>query len=145
MFIKNYKLVTSIIIISIFLFISNISLAQAVKKTITGKVLNGQTNEPLPFANIFVTDKNIGTTSNENGLFKLELPFDNGEILFSYIGFKTEMIDISELNPKKSLMVYLFQKDMFLQEVSVYAGVKSKGDEICTACCRYWWCLCYRN
>lgn len=130
MLVKNIKIATSIFIISIFIFLSNDSIAQSIKKVITGKVLNGQTNEPLPFANIFVTDKNIGTTTNENGLFKLELPFDNGEILFSYIGFKTEIIDISELNPKKSIMVYLFQKDMFLQEVSVYAGVKSKENEI---------------
>ncbi|PNW25766.1 carboxypeptidase-like regulatory domain-containing protein [Formosa algae] len=84
--------------ITIFL-ISNLCFSQ-----IKSKIINSETKEKIPYVNIWVENENIGTTSNENGEFELEV--DNSKvILFSAIGFETKKIssdsikNILELKP----------------------------------------------
>ncbi|MFD0836555.1 carboxypeptidase-like regulatory domain-containing protein [Mariniflexile aquimaris] len=75
------------------IFISLIVHSQ--EKTITGKVLNFENNEPLAYVNIGIKNKTVGTVSNNNGLFNLSLNDKvtiKDTIIFSYIGFKTENI-----------------------------------------------------
>ena len=99
-------------------------------RKIFGRVFNGETNEPLPFANIYMKGKNIGTSANIDGEFKLDVPYKSGKLLISFLGFKTEIIDIAKLTRKKKLIIYLYPKDVFLQQVSVYAGITNKKEEI---------------
>ena len=74
----------------ITIFISIIIHSQ--EKTITGKVWNFENNEPLPYVNIGIKNKTVGTVSNNNGLFNLSLNdkvSSKDTVIFSYIGFKT--------------------------------------------------------
>lgn len=110
------KLVPSIIL---FMFISHCVLSQ--DEIILGRVLNHETNKALPYVNIGITNKTVGTVSNEKGLFKLTLNdkvSSNDTIIFSYIGFQTEKYLVSELN-NKNTTVFLYPKDMDLDEVLV--------------------------
>ena len=54
----------------LFLFISNIN-AQMV---LTGRVINDSNKEPLSDINIIVVNENIGSATDDNGFFQLELP-----------------------------------------------------------------------
>jgi len=53
-----------------------------------GIIIDIETNQPLQYANIDLTDNRLGTISNKNGEFKLKLPTKliNKKIVFSYLG-----------------------------------------------------------
>lgn len=54
-----------------------------------GVIINSETKEKIPYVNIWVENLSIGTTSNEEGEFSLNV--DNSKtILFSALGFETK-------------------------------------------------------
>lgn len=59
--------------------------------TIRGKVLDKKTNAPLPYVNIGIAEKDVGTATDSNGYFKLTIPtwspFDT--LKLSMIGYKS--------------------------------------------------------
>ncbi|NNC50084.1 MAG: TonB-dependent receptor [Flaviramulus sp.] len=66
------------------------------QNTIEGVVTDASTNEKLAFVNIYFSDLEKGTITDENGIFKLEnLSSGNYTILFSMIGYKTQSNKIS--------------------------------------------------
>jgi hypothetical protein len=71
---------------------------------ISGIVKDSLTKKPIPYVNIWVENENSGTTSNENGLFDLNIN-DEKRIVFSALGFENKTIASSNaknvlLNPK---------------------------------------------
>jgi hypothetical protein len=71
---------------------------------ISGIVKDSLTKKPIPYVNIWVENENSGTTSNENGLFDLNIN-DEKRIVFSALGFENKTIASSKtknvlLNPK---------------------------------------------
>ncbi|WP_445956820.1 carboxypeptidase-like regulatory domain-containing protein [Yeosuana sp.] len=117
----------SLSIISIFINL----IVHSQEKTISGKVLNFENNEPLAYVNIGIKNKTVGTVSNNNGLFNLSLNdkvTSKDTIIFSYIGFKTEKHLVSELTKVKK-PILLQPKNMELDEVVVSSkkiNLKSK-------------------
>ncbi|PQJ79270.1 carboxypeptidase-like regulatory domain-containing protein [Polaribacter porphyrae] len=61
----------------------------ALQSQINGKVVDGETKKPIPYCNIWIENKDIGTSSDENGIFKLETKEKNSILIFSAIGYKT--------------------------------------------------------
>lgn len=95
--------------------------ARPILKEITGKVtdLNG---EPLPGANIAVKGSNVGTTTNFEGKFILEIPDDAKILVVSYIGFKTQEIPI---HGKTDFTIVMRENPQALDEVIVRGYRKS--------------------
>lgn len=88
--------------------------------TITGTVkdVNG---ESVIGANISVKGTTIGTITDINGNFKLQVP-DNGKLTISYIGYESQEISI---NNKPSFIIILKEDSKMLSEVVVTAlGIK---------------------
>ncbi|WP_165200569.1 carboxypeptidase-like regulatory domain-containing protein [Muriicola soli] len=87
-------------IITYFLFISLVNLANS-QQDYKGIIVDKKTNQPIPFVNIGIVDKGIGTVSNEDGLFHLELDrglFSAEEVLqFSALGYTTINKLVSDL------------------------------------------------
>ena len=54
---------------------------------VTGRVINAESNEPLPDVNIVVKNTSRGTVSDEGGKFSLPLEKESEEVYFTYIGF----------------------------------------------------------
>ncbi len=50
---------------------------------------------PLPGASIVVKGTTLGTTSDFDGNFEIDLPEDQNTLIVSYIGYKTQEIDVS--------------------------------------------------
>ncbi|GAA4947884.1 TonB-dependent receptor [Algibacter agarivorans] len=66
------------------------------QNTIQGIVTDANTQEQLAFVNIYISDLEKGTITDGNGNFKLEnLPSGHYNILFSFLGYKTESFKIS--------------------------------------------------
>ncbi|WP_109302330.1 TonB-dependent receptor [Aquimarina sp. AU474] len=67
---------------------------------ITGKVIDGETNDVLPFANISVKDASIGSTSDFDGLYEINVEPGTYTIVFSFVGYETK--EVSGVEVKSS-------------------------------------------
>jgi hypothetical protein len=69
------------------------------REPITGTVLDAETRQPLPFTNIVVEGKNMGTVSNIEGYFVLDKDgiSPNDVIVFSYVGYKVVKMPVVDL------------------------------------------------
>jgi len=64
--------------------------------TVTGRVVDAESNEPLMGVTVFVLGTQRGTTTGPDGRFTLEVP-DNAEILaFSFVGYVRQEITIGD-------------------------------------------------
>ena len=107
-----------IIFFVLVFFISFSAFAQTI---VEGTVKDAKTSEVLPGANIKVSGKTIGTTSDFDGRFVLkatyELPFS---IEVSMLGFKTQKIKIT--SNTKEIEVLLEETSTALDEVVLSAS-----------------------
>ncbi|HPD66331.1 MAG TPA: TonB-dependent receptor [Bacteroidia bacterium] len=65
------------------------------KYTISGYITDNESGEKLIGANIFEKYKLQGTTSNAYGFYSLTLPADTYTLVFSYLGYSTELRSIT--------------------------------------------------
>lgn len=70
------------------------SRAQAT--AVTGRVVDAATQEGLPNANIQVEDRLVGTVTNRDGYFRLELEDLPAVLVFRYIGFESERVPVED-------------------------------------------------
>lgn len=110
------KFLFLIIILTSFLY------AQNSTDILRGTVIDAQTLEPLPFANILVLDSNFGTTSNTNGKFELSNGLKTGEIQITYVGYKGLLVNLDELDYSTEIFFPLNPININLQEVTVYSN-----------------------
>jgi outer membrane receptor protein involved in Fe transport len=86
--------------------------------------------EPLSYANIIVNNGSKGTSTDDKGEYSLNLPSGSYQLLFSYIGYKTEIVNI-ELNTNPiSFDINLMATPMMLQEVTVYSSSIPDADKV---------------
>jgi TonB-linked SusC/RagA family outer membrane protein len=64
------------------------------QKTITGTVVSATTGETLPGVNIVLKGTAIGTATDINGNFELTVPSEGGTLVFSFVGYLPEEVDI---------------------------------------------------
>lgn len=100
----------------LFLSFSIISFSQV---NIIGVVKDSQTNEPLAYCNVSVSGKSKGTITNSDGLFSLKSVMDKDVLVFSYLGYESKKILVSDLQVIK--YVFLQKNAYELQEVEIHA------------------------
>ncbi len=81
------------LLISFLLFQTVNAFAQ--NFTISGYIRDADTGENLIGATVYEASKNIGTTTNLYGYYSITLPQGNASLNISYVGYKSEVIDIS--------------------------------------------------
>ncbi|MDG1111394.1 MAG: carboxypeptidase-like regulatory domain-containing protein, partial [Polaribacter sp.] len=97
------------------------SAAMFAQTTITGTVKDAKTGETLPGANIKVARKAVGTNTDFDGNFVLNVADTPPFILeFSMIGYQTAKVEITENNQKVS--VNLSENATSLDEIVVSAS-----------------------
>jgi hypothetical protein len=99
---------------------------------ISSCVYDGATKEPMPFVNIGIKNKNIGTISNSKGNFSINIPKDKigDSITFSFVGYRSQTISIKNLIENKSDSILLHQKTQELAEVVIKANGKWKSKKL---------------
>ncbi len=90
------KSMKSFAAIALTLFIT--SLNSAFSNTISGYVYDSESNENLIGASVYFSDRNIATTTNNYGYYSLETERKEITIVFSFIGYKKKVINISLKN-----------------------------------------------
>jgi len=119
------------------LSICGICISSIAQTTLTGVVVDSDNQTALPFVNIGIKQKNIGTSSLADGTFSIIIPMqnENDTLTFSMVGY-TELNlpikNIIEANPK---IFQLKTKTTALQPVVITAnklveqkfGIKKNG------------------
>lgn len=88
------------------------------KYTINGYIKDAADGEALIGATVAVPDLALGTSTNVYGFYSLTLPVGKYQLLYSYVGYQSESIDIT-LNKNQTLNIELQSGDVQLQEVIV--------------------------
>lgn len=88
------------------------------KFTISGYINEKGSKENLPGVTVYVPKLKVGTASNNYGFFSITLPKDSVEIIFSYVGFKAQKLN---LYLDKSVSINIELGGVDLQEVTVSA------------------------
>jgi hypothetical protein len=112
------------------LFFHSLLVAQT---TIQGRVMDKNTQQAIPYANIGVLKSNIGTISNPDGTFQIIIPakLHSDSLTFSALGFEKQSFLISSLTEKQILTVFLVEKIIALQSVTIaQKKVKNKTFEL---------------
>ncbi|MEP2237759.1 MAG: carboxypeptidase-like regulatory domain-containing protein, partial [Maribacter sp.] len=121
----------------LFLVLCISSIGLFAQHQFKGTVLDADTKETLPFVNIGIVNKGVGTVSDFDGKFYLEIDkgnFSKDDILqFSSVGYKTVQFKISEVNFSNTLFqkVVMQPEAMQLNEAIVTAKyLKGKKDDV---------------
>jgi len=113
----SYKAMMALFIIS-FAF----STTYAQSTNISGIIKESSSNEPLAGVNIVIKGLVIGTISNLDGIFELEIndppPLT---VVFSYVGYTTQEVTITEAN-STSIEILLEEQTILGQEIVVSAS-----------------------
>jgi|BarGraIncu00222A_1022003.scaffolds.fasta_scaffold67762_1 hypothetical protein len=98
--------------------------------TIHGMISDTSANgTPICYVSIGIIGKNVGTVSNDSGIFKLSIPtqYLNDSITFSRIGYYSKLMNVGDLIKLKSININLVSKNTELGEVHVVAeGLTAK-------------------
>lgn len=89
--------------------------------SIKGIVQNKTTQEPVPYANIGIANKNVGTISNLDGRFSLLIPkeLSKDTLTFSSLGFGEKRVALLFFQPNKPFTIYLNEKIKLLPAVII--------------------------
>lgn len=89
------------------------------KSQLIGKVTNTQ-GEPLPFVNIYLENSYSGTTTNDDGNYKLDVTTGNYKVIFQFLGFTTIVKEIEIASGKPLLLnVTMREESTSLSEVVI--------------------------
>jgi len=117
------KLFISLISSVIFLMIGTMSLSAA--NPVKGTVKDEKNKTALIGVTVKVSGTSIGTITDFNGNFTLEVPSSNSELIFSYVGYISQKVTV---NGQTNLNILLTEDTKNLDEVIVVGyGVQKKS------------------
>ncbi|MGB5818629.1 MAG: carboxypeptidase-like regulatory domain-containing protein [Saonia sp.] len=90
---------------------------------ITGQILDARTEEPLKGANFFSPDLGIGTVTDANGNFSLDIQSTTSQIAIQMVGYETKLIMV-----QTNFRWTIYMKKDEIDEV-VVVGTRDSNDE----------------
>lgn len=117
--------------VCILISTASISLAQESGAVVlSGKVTDGKTGKPLPFANVFVNNSTIGTNADENGNYKLAgLTIGTIEMAVSFLGYETVKQTLRFEQPGAKTVHFKLIEGMQLTGVTIYSRKNKKREK----------------
>ncbi|TAE40272.1 MAG: carboxypeptidase-like regulatory domain-containing protein [Runella slithyformis] len=103
----------------VFCFVLQIAHAQ--NRLISGKILDGQSKQPLAFVSVGIEGTRRGTVSDIDGKFTISASVQS-VFLVSYVGFESKRIMVSDVG-KGQIIIELSQKINDIGEVIVRPGI----------------------
>jgi len=110
-----------------FVFISSVL---SFSQSLTGKIIDSRTNEPLRSANILIFTEKIGTASDRNGEFSIDIsviPVNQFEVRFSFIGYESKILKLNKSNLKDFYFIRLDEAILSSQTVLVTSTIGREG------------------
>ncbi|NNE35304.1 MAG: TonB-dependent receptor plug domain-containing protein, partial [Rhodothermales bacterium] len=118
---------------SVFVFaLAFIGLDVDAQSTVRGMVHDGETNHPIPLANVSVVGSTMGTATDAHGEFRFELPDGKYTLAISALGYEKVNRDIVVSDEgersKASVHIALYPTILLHQEVLVEGRSNKTGD-----------------
>ena len=102
-------------------------ITSALDQTITGKITDSESGDPLPGVNILAQGTSTGAVSDITGAYTLKVADDVNTLIFSYIGYVTQEVKI---NGRTSIDIALAPNVQSLNEVVVVGYGKQKKSDV---------------
>jgi len=103
----------------LYLFTICVSLMQmANAQTITGKVTGAGDGEPLPGVSVKIKGSTLGTMTDLDGAYKLEVPGKDAVLVFAFIGYATQEVTVGS----QAVVDVLMQVDAETKDEVVVVG-----------------------
>ena len=102
--------------------------ADAEKKTVKGNVID-EYGQPLVGVAVQVKGSSIGTVTDLNGDFSLDIPTDSHTLIFSYLGMKTQEVPAN----KKNYKIVMIEDATQMDEVVVIGYGSQSREKITTS------------
>lgn len=103
----------------------------------SGRVIDSNTKRSLAYVNIGIRDKNVGTVTDEEGMFSLNIPeeYKDDALTFSLVGYENYDVSIKNLKTETKQTIALKKKNIELNEVEIVShksevrrfGIKRRG------------------
>lgn len=106
----------------ILFLLPTLLFAQNSSWQVSGKVID-KNKKNVPFANVYINNTSIGTTTDQNGNFSLRIParFSKIDLVISFVGYETLKKTILQSEKKLQNLVFTLQTGIELKEVKVVA------------------------
>src|SRR5688572_30648209 len=111
------------------LFTSSVLQAQT-GSTITGKVLDEENRVALPGVNVIIKGTSIGTTTDSDGAFSLNVTDQAAVLVFSFIGYKSQEVPVGV---QSSFEIVLAADIETLSEIVVVGYGETKKESLTSA------------
>lgn len=108
--------------IRVVLFIAFLlGCTSVMSQTIHGVVFQSGTGKPIEYANVGISEKNVGTVTDASGRFSLDVApaYDNDVLLISLLGYAPLQVKVADLRKNTENKLYLNEKVIALKEVVV--------------------------
>lgn len=73
------------------------------------RIVNGKVREsngdPLPGVNIVVEGTTLGVTTDENGKYSIQVPYEKDVLVFSYVGYNTQKISVLKIDTSEVILI----------------------------------------
>lgn len=88
--------------------------------------VNDKSKQPLPGVTVRMVGVSLGTATNAQGWFAIDLPVEKGTLEFSFVGYKKKQIDFTE---KTDTLRIVLKEDFQQVEEVVVTGIFNKPKE----------------
>ena len=96
------------------LFLVGLGLVNAQSKSVSGKVFSADDGQPVIGATVMVKGTTIGTITDTDGKFKINVPANAKNLLISFVGMKKQEIKVTG---KSVVNVILVEEAVGIEEV----------------------------
>lgn len=94
--------------------------------SVSGKVVDSATKEPLSFASVFCQNTTQGTTTNKEGSFYLNLKDGGYDLVITYTGYRSQLHRISPEMKTTDLQIELVKEEKSIEEVVIRSSSEVK-------------------
>lgn len=102
-----------------FIFLLSVySLISYSQFSVSGKVMDSASREPLAGASVFCQNTTIGTATNKQGEFSLQLKSGGYELIITYTGYQPQLIRITD-TAHSSLEIVMIKAEKKMEEVVI--------------------------
>lgn len=108
--------------LSIFSFIFGFSQ----NFSVSGKVIDSASKEPLGFASVFCQNTTQGTATNREGSFTLSLKPGGYDLVVTYTGYRSQLIRISAEMKTTDLLIEMVKEEKSIEEVVIRSSNEVK-------------------
>ena len=110
--------------LSLLILFTVVNISTAFQGPVTGRVTDAKTGEPLPGVNVMVKGTAVGTITNLEGSYSIQVDEPGSILVFSYVGYETREVVVGGQNV---INITLSESSELLEEVVIVGyGMQKK-------------------